>query len=65
MLKSFALSSTGRDSFALGLVSVKGLYCNVLYLHLIFVPCLDLSLQFLVLAAFKSEKTYLENGPIQ
>jgi len=54
MLKSFALSSTRRDSFALELVSLKGLSWNVLYLHLIFVACLDLPLQFLMLAAFKS-----------
>ena len=63
MLKFFALSSTGRDSFALGLASVKGLCWNVLYLHLIFVPCLDLPLQFLVLAAFKSEKNIWRMGP--
>jgi len=53
MLKSFALSPTGGDSSALGLVSVKGLHWNVLYLHSIFVMCPGLPLQFLVFAAFK------------
>lgn len=55
MLKSFALSPTGRESFALRLVSVLALCWNVLCLHLIFVPCLGLPLHFLVLAAFKNE----------
>lgn len=59
MLKSFALSSTGIDSFALGLVSVKGLYWNVLYLRFIFVPCLDLPLQFLMFAAFRGEINHI------
>lgn len=55
MLKSFALSQTGGGSSALGLVSVKGLHWNVLYLHSIFVMCPGLSLQFLVFAAFQEK----------